>query len=320
MIDSLDAVPRSGSDRGKPPRPLPKLDEEHRQLQSQAQNVQAVELALRERLKELNCLYGVSRLVERHGNSLEPILQGVVDLLPPSWRYPEICSARLVLYDKQYATARFEQAPWKQAAEIRVNGTPAGVVEVYYLQEMPELDEGPFLKGERVLIDTIAERVGKIVERYQVERQLQADRAALQDANTALRSVLARIEENKKAIHDSIAANVDKILMPGLHALESEVPAQQKKYVALLKQHLEEITSPFANKLSRAFAKLTPVEIDICSMIRRGLSTKEIARLRHVAPSTVAKQRERIRRKLQIVGTETNLATHLGMFSSQRGK
>ena len=49
-------------------------------------------------------------------------------------------------------------------------------------------------------------------------------------------------------------------------------------------------------------------------MIHCGHSTKEIARLRHVA--TVAKQRERIRRKLQIVGTQTNLATHLRMFSS----
>lgn len=292
------------------------MRENNRQLQSEARDVLEVEHALRERLKELNCLYGISRLVERHQNSLEPILQGIVDLLPPSWQYPDVCRGRLILYDKQYATADFQPAPWKQAAEIRVNGTPAGVVEVYYLREMSEIDEGPFLKEERDLIDAIAERTGKIVERFQVEHQLQTDRNALRESNAALRRVLAQIEEDKKAVHDSIVANVEKILMPVLRALEGEVPAQQKKYVALLKKHLEDITSPFANKLSRAYVKLTPVEIDICNMIRNGLSTKEIAQFRHVAPATVAKQRERIRKKLHVTGTESNLATHLRIFIS----
>lgn len=104
--------------------------------------------------------------------------------------------------------------------------------------------------------------------------------------------------------------------MPVLRALEAEVPAQQKKYVALLKNHLDGLTSPFANRLSAAFAALTPVEIEICNMIRDGLTTKDVAQIRHVAPATVAKQRERIRKKLGVMGTETNLATHLRMFTS----
>lgn len=272
--------------------------------------------ALGERVKELNCLYGISRLVDQHRDALDPILQGIVDLLPPSWQYPEICCARLTLHGQEHTTANFRKAVWNQSAEIHTNGSPAGAVEVYYLREMPSLDEGPFLKEERDLINAIAERTGKIVERIQAERQLEVERAALQESNIALRRVLAQIDEEKREIHDSIMANVDKILMPVLRALEGEIPGQQKTYVALLRKHLDNLVSPFANRISKAFSTLTPIEIEICNMIQDGLSTKEIAQIRHVSPKTVGKQRERIRKKLHIADPNVNLATHLRIFAS----
>ena len=103
-----------------------------------------------------------------------------------------------------------------------------------------------------------------------------------------------------------------------LRVLEQEVPVDQKKYVALLRDNLEGITSPFADKLSRAFMSLTAVEIRICQMIRDGLTTKEIAEMRHVSPATVARQRERIRHKLGLTGTDANLATYLRTFLVER--
>jgi len=284
-----------------------------------AQELGSIESALKERLKELHCLYGISQLVEEHSDSLPRLLQAVVESLPPSWQYPDICCARVTLYDRRYEAGEFRESPWRQSATIQVQGQPAGAVEIIYLQEMPALAEGPFLKEERNLIDAIAERIGKIVERLQVERQLEIDRSSLQEANTALRRVLAELEEEKKKIRDSISANVEAMFMPVLQALESEIPEQQKRYVALLKNHLADFISPFALNVSKACGKLTPVEIEICDMVRSGMSTKEIARLRHVAPATVSKQRERIRRKLDIAKTETNLAAHLQMLSSDSG-
>jgi DNA-binding CsgD family transcriptional regulator len=285
---------------------------------ARSQELGAVESALNERLKELHCLYGISQLVEEHRDSLPRLLQGIVELLPSSWHYPDLCCARVTLYDQKYEAGEFRESPWRQSAAIQVHRQPAGTVEVFYLQEMPALEEGPFLKEERDLIDAIAERIGRTVERFQVEQQLEIDRSSLQEANTALRRVLAEIEQEKVKIHDSIGANVEKILMPVLQALESEIPEQQKKYVALLKKHLADFVSPFALNVSKACGKLTPVEIEICDMVRSGMSTKEIARLRHVAPATVSKQRERIRRKLDIAKTETNLAAHLQMLSSDQ--
>ena len=51
--------------------------------------------ALRERVKELNCLYGVAQLVERRADSLGDLLSDLVDFLPLSWQWPKRTSARI---------------------------------------------------------------------------------------------------------------------------------------------------------------------------------------------------------------------------------
>jgi DNA-binding NarL/FixJ family response regulator len=140
----------------------------------------------------------------------------------------------------------------------------------------------------------------------------------LQQSNGALHGAIERATAEKRAAQEAIVANVDKVLMPLLSALDQELPTDQKKYVSLLRDNLAEITSPFADKLSRAFMSLTAVEIRICQMIRDGLSTKQIAEMRRVSPATVARQRERIRHKLGLIGTDANLATYLRTFLMER--
>ena len=50
---------------------------------------QSTEAALAERIKELTCLYGIAQVAAQPGISLEEIIQGIVELLPPAWQYPE---------------------------------------------------------------------------------------------------------------------------------------------------------------------------------------------------------------------------------------
>jgi len=126
---------------------------------------------LGERIKELNCLYGISNLVEKPDISLEEIFQGLVYLIPPSWQYPEITCSRIILEDKEYKTENFKETNWKQSNEIFVTGKRMGVLEICYLEEKPEIDEGPFLKEERNLIDAITERLGHIIERMQAREE-----------------------------------------------------------------------------------------------------------------------------------------------------
>ncbi|MBZ5637797.1 MAG: PAS domain-containing sensor histidine kinase, partial [Acidobacteriia bacterium] len=133
--------------------------------------------ALRERVKELTCLYGIAQVAERPGITLEEMLRCIAELLPPGWQYPSECSARIVLDGRSHPTAGFREGPHRQAADIVVDGVPRGSVEVFYTEEKPPLDEGPFLREERSLIHEVARQVALILSR----RQAETEKARLQD-------------------------------------------------------------------------------------------------------------------------------------------
>jgi DNA-binding CsgD family transcriptional regulator len=277
-----------------------------------------VEAALRERIKELNCLYGISQLAERHLYSLDDLLQELVNFLPYSWQYPEVTCARVLFKGKIYTSDGFKVTDWRQSSRIYLYHEPVGEVGIFYLEERPPVDEGPFLKEERALLDAVAEQIGTIATRISADlelqetnRQLTLERKALQESNNALRIVLARIEQEKQEIHRDIKTNVEKILMPIMHALAMQLPAAQIKYVDMLQTNLEEITSPFIRQLSLSCHSMTPTEIAICNMIQNGMRTKEIAEMRGVSEATVNRHREKIRRKLNITNQDVNLATFL---------
>jgi len=287
-------------------------------LPSEESDPSKMERALRERIKELNCLYGITRLAESGPDSLEEFLGRVANILPPSWQYPEITCARITFDGTIYKTDNFKVTKWRQMAPVMLFGEVIGEVEVFYLEERPALYEGPFLREERTLLEAVAEHIGAVAMRLSAERKLQetnrqltVEREALREANTTLRAVLARIEEEKLKIHKDIQANVEKVLMPIVYALLTEVPQPQRKYVELLRDNLMEMSSPFVNQLTEKYRSLTPTEIAICNMIRSGLRSKEIAQMRGVSTATVSRHRERIRRKLAIANTDVNLTTYL---------
>lgn len=275
-------------------------------------------LALRERIKELNCLYGIGQLAERHSDSVEDLLREIVKILPCSWQYPEITCVRIVFKGKTYKSKGFKLTKWRQSARIFMYNEPVGEVTIFYLEERPPADEGPFLREERALLDALAERIGSAAMRISAElelqetnRQLRLERKALQESNAALRAVLARIEEEKKEIYSDVQENVDKILLPILHELAFHLPKTKRQYAEILRSNLEDITSPFVSHLSKRHLSLTSTEVNVCNMIRNGLQTKEIAQIRGVSVGTINRHREHIRRKLKITNKDVNLMTYL---------
>ena len=132
---------------------------------------------LGERVKELNCFYDLSHLIEASSESIERIMQGAVDLLPPAWQYPAIACARITLDGQTFSTSNFQQTPWMQLRPIFVNGVQAGGVEVGYLDAQPDSDEGPFLRQEGLLLNMVAEQLGKAVERIRAQQALRESEA-----------------------------------------------------------------------------------------------------------------------------------------------
>jgi len=130
------------------------------------------EFAKNERLKELNCLYGISKIMETPDLSIEEIFRKVINLVPTSWQYPEITVCRIIVDGIEYKEPNFKKTDWMQSSDIKVAGKNVGIIEIYNLVKMPDSDEGPFLKEERMVLDAVAERMGHIVERKQAEEAL----------------------------------------------------------------------------------------------------------------------------------------------------
>ena len=92
---------------------------------------------LRERVKELDCLFAMADLVNRPGASLEDTLQGAVDLIPSGWQYPQITCARVLWDCRAFGTSHFEETPWKQSCDLVVQGERVGCLEVSRRRTLP---------------------------------------------------------------------------------------------------------------------------------------------------------------------------------------
>jgi len=139
--------------------------------------------SLQERAKELNCLYHIEEVLRADDGSMDDIFRRTIEAIPPGWQYPEICQVILTYDDRTLRSAEFEPTSWMLRAEITVQDSVAGALEVYYLEERPEEDTGPFLKEEVRLVNTIAELIGHFILRQRL-LNLQKDWEAFESGTT----------------------------------------------------------------------------------------------------------------------------------------
>jgi PAS domain S-box-containing protein len=140
---------------------------------------------------------------------------------------------------------------------------------------------------------------------------LRTERETLAEKNNALGEMLHQIDIEKKNMALQIQSNVDRIVLPLLNKFEGRVDADGKEYIKLLSRSLNEITSPYIHRLESNYKSLTPREIEICNLIKVGMSSKEIALSLNTATDTVSNQRKTIRKKLKLTDRKANLAACL---------
>jgi len=273
---------------------------------------------LNERIKEINCLYGISKIVEQDNISLEEIYQQVMTLIPCSWQYPEITCARCIVHGIVYQTDNYKDTCWKQSADIIAYRDVIGVLNVCYLEKMPDSHEGPFLKEERSLLNAIAERLGRTSEQKQAEKalfeseqQLKNQNQLLKEKNIALREIMNQVIMEKKNLEERVMDNVDQFLLPLLDKIKNNATQIDLGYITLLEDTLKHLTSSFGRNMVRRMPRLTPRENEICNMIRSGLSSKEIAKVLNISHRSVETYRNYIRKKLGIINQKINLASFL---------
>jgi two-component system NtrC family sensor kinase len=200
---------------------------------------QRAQAALQERIKELTCLYQIAQVMEHPQTSLDEVLRSVVEALPPAWQYPDIASARIIFDQRIFVAPNFRDSGYIQKADLVVQGKWRGSVEVVYAGEKPDIHEGPFLKEERRLIDTIARQVSLFVEQKETEEEKEllqeqlrhADRLATigklaagvaHELNEPLGSILgfAQLAKKTAGMPKQAEQDLDRIVSASLHARE----------------------------------------------------------------------------------------------------
>ena len=137
---------------------------------------------LQERAKELNCLYLVDEILSAPEAPEEVVCRRLIEALPPGWQYPDVCHAALTLRDKRYEPEEVAPTEWIMTADVMLEGQKEGTLYVWYAERRPKADEGPFLKEERRLINSIADRIGL----YLMQRRLRRTHKSWQGAIESL--------------------------------------------------------------------------------------------------------------------------------------
>lgn len=224
----------------------------------------AVERDLRERVKELGCLYAISKLAQQKDISLKDLAREVARLLCESWQFPELAMARVELEGSAFATQGFKHTRWRQTRVVRAHGQPAGRVEICYQYEPTRREQvgRAFLQEETHLLQAVAENLGRIVEARRAEEHLQTLSRELLRAQEMERQRLAR------ELHDDVAQSLS-MLKIGLESLEcTENDSELNRQVQELSNHAGGIIES-VRRLSYALLPPGLVQLGLVSTLFR---------------------------------------------------
>jgi PAS domain S-box-containing protein len=144
------------------------------------------------------------------------------------------------------------------------------------------------------------------------ERQLKEQTRHLAEVNTAMKVLLKKREEDKNDLEERVLTNVKQLVGHYLEKLKhSGLNGRQKTYVDIIEANLNEIVSPFLQRLSSNYLALTPAEVRVADLIKQGKTSKEIAELFNQSPRTIEFHRDNIRKKMGLKNRKSNLRTHL---------
>ena len=132
---------------------------------------------IKERLKELICLYKLSKIAGEKTFDIDSFLKKAINIIPPAWQFPELLYAKITVEGREYKTDNYKETIWRQISKIYIEKKKIGEIEVGYLEETTIFDEGPFLKEERNLINGISEILSGVLELKLTEEKLKQSEA-----------------------------------------------------------------------------------------------------------------------------------------------
>jgi hypothetical protein len=179
-----------------------------------------------ERVKELMTINRTTTIISE-GKPLPETLRQIALILPRGWQYPQKTCARIIYDDQEYQSLRFKQTEWLQQQEFCSSDGKIGKLQIFYIQQLPEADEGPFLNEERDLINNIAGLItgylngllGKTIaikpprERDDYKYKKIVYTEAMKDSRLLLQQFLSKLTADKNIFHDLMKLKVSEILL-----------------------------------------------------------------------------------------------------------
>ena len=214
----------------------------------------------------------------------------------------------------------------REALKNTVAGTPSEIMEfVVYRKDRTEafvevnsrfIKEGDEIKGSILIIRDITERKKAEEElrriHEELEQKVKERTANLEEANTALRVLLKKRDEDKAELEERMLLNVRELVLPYLKKMkQTRLDDSQMTYLSIMESNLNDILSPFLKGMSSGFLGFTPNEIQVANLVKQGKTTKEIAELLNLSTKTIEFHRDNIRKKLGIKNKKANLRTYL---------
>jgi len=160
-------------------------------------------------MTQLTALHQTARILQSEVESPREVIGRIVGILPAAWQYPAVTEVSIRFRDWAVATPRFAATPWMLSAVIAARGGQRGLIEIAYTKERPPSDEGPFLKEERELIDSLAAMLGSYFEHLIAEEGLQEARQQLSrktGESTAAQTRIERYQAQLRRLASQLAA------------------------------------------------------------------------------------------------------------------
>ncbi len=144
-----------------------------------------------------------------------------------------------------------------------------------------------------------------------MKRELDEKSEALDRKEAALLEIMERLEQDNKKRDEQIRANIAAVILPLLDKIRSTATVQQNPSLDILEKSILSMTDSFGARMTQKMMKLSARELEISSMIKHGLSTKEMAHTLHISIKTIETYRKRIRKKLGLKNERRNLTAYL---------
>jgi len=192
--------------------------------EKQPNDISKLQAEARERLKELAAINQTTQILYE-GKSIEETLNRIVDILPPAWQYPEYTASRITFGELEFTSSNFMPTSWGQKQNFETIDGINGSIEVFYLKEFPELDEGPFMKEERQLINNLEGLItgylnsikGKSLLKKEksriIEQKFEKEKTPSSHSRQLLQKFLNKSNYDRDMYHDLMPFKVREILL-----------------------------------------------------------------------------------------------------------